>query len=83
MENKIDITILHSLVSLDNYNKKILYDDLSSTIYIDKYKNQLVNSSNISYITILLIIIIIIILILLIFFYRKNYHKYIYNTYIK
>ncbi|CCU55465.1 unknown similar to AMEV204 [Adoxophyes honmai entomopoxvirus 'L'] len=71
MENKSNITILHSLLILEPEERKLLYEDMISTIYTKKINNN----SNHWFIAVIIIIIIIIILIL--FFYRKKY-KFIY-----
>ncbi|CCU56104.1 unknown similar to AMEV204 [Choristoneura rosaceana entomopoxvirus 'L'] len=80
METKTTITILHSLLSLDPDNKKILYDDITSSIFIDNNEKNFINiPSNVNYIIILIISLIIIIIIVLIYLYKKNYHRYIFN----
>ncbi|CCU56427.1 unknown similar to AMEV204 [Mythimna separata entomopoxvirus 'L'] len=78
MEDKINITILHALLTLDNHNKNILYNDLASTIFIEdknkinNYSNNILSNNN-SYFVILILVLVVLLLIIVIYMYKKYY----------
>ena len=77
MDDKINITIIHALLKLNDNEKKYLFNDLMSTIFIGNTKNN--DNKWFNIIIIILFILILFIIFYIFYIFSNNNTKYIYK----